>query len=84
MLFSRAVRRLSAFGALALGVLTAAAQTAQPDITGKDFRYDDATKNVTVTGDARLVYPGLVLTADEINFNSATRTASARGNVVLT
>lgn len=85
MLSARAVRHLSALGAACvLCALTAPAQTAQPDLTGKDFRYDDATKNITVTGDARLAYPGVVLTADEISFNSTTRTASARGHLILT
>lgn len=85
MPLARVVRRFSALGATwMLCALTAPAQTGQPDLTGKDFRYDDATKNVTVTGDARLAYPGVVLTADEISFNSATRTAAARGHVILT
>jgi LPS-assembly protein len=84
MLFPRAARRLTVLGVLVLCVLKVSAQTAQPDLTGKDFRYDDATQTVTLTGDARLLYPGIVLTADEISFNSATRTASARGNLVLT
>ncbi|HEY8995515.1 MAG TPA: OstA-like protein, partial [Lacunisphaera sp.] len=85
MLLARAVRRLSALGAaLLLCALTAPAQVGQPDLTGKDFHYDDATKSVTVTGNARLVYPGVVLTADEISYNSATRTATARGHLILT
>ena len=85
MLFARVFRHLFALGAvLALTVAGARAQSGQPDLTGKDFRYDDATKDAIVTGDARLTLGGMVLTADEIRFNAATQTATARGNLVLT
>lgn len=85
MLSARAYRLFFALSAaLAWGALTAPAQSGQPDLTGKDFRYSDATKSVTVTGDARLAYPGVVLTADTISYNSATRSASAQGHVILT
>lgn len=85
MLFVRVVRLLSASLALVvLGVASGRAQGMTPDLTGRDFRYDDTTKQAVVTGDARLVYRDLVLTADEIRFNSATDTATARGNLVIT
>ncbi len=84
MLFARAARRLSVLGAV-LGLGAAAlAQSGLPDLTGKNFVYDDATKEAVVTGDARLVYGDSVLTADEIRFNSTKQVASARGHIVIT
>lgn len=85
MLFARVARRFAGCAfALVLGALVAAAQTPRPDLTGRDFRYDDATKQAVVTGDARLVYGDIVVTADEIRFNSATEVAEARGHLVIT
>ncbi len=89
MPFARAFRHLLVLG-FALG-LTAAAALAQPlpagatpDLTGRNFSYDDGTKEAVVTGDARLVYGDAVLTADEIRFNSAKQTASAKGHIIIT
>ena len=89
MPFARASRRFFALGAaLVLAVAGAFAQPAQagatPDLTGKSFVYDDATKDAVVTGDARLAYGDSVLTADEIRFNSSKQIASARGHIVIT
>jgi LPS-assembly protein len=84
MSLARVFRSLPALGfMLALSVALVRAQSGQPDLTGKDFRYDDATKDAVVTGDARLVMGGMVLTADEIRFNAATQIVSARGHLVL-
>jgi LPS-assembly protein len=83
MPFLRVIRRLSILGAGLL--LTAAlAQSGQPDLTGRDFRYDDATKEAVVTGDARLTLGDIVLTADEIRYHAATQTAVAHGHLVIT
>ncbi len=85
MLPVRAVRPFAALAAaLFLSALAVRAQTAQPDLTGKNMTADMETKEAVVTGDARLVAGPLVLTADEIRYNAATRTASARGNLVIT
>lgn len=84
MPFARAPRHLLALGAaLVLSVAVARAQSHQPDLTGKDFRYDDTTKEAVITGDARLIIGELIITADEIRYNSATQIATARGHLVL-
>ena len=93
MLFARVLRCLAVLGAtLAFLGTVASAQTGQqigqtgeaPDLQGDNSVYDDATKQVTVTGNARLVYSNIYLTADEIRFNFATHEAGARGHVVIT
>jgi len=92
MLFVRVLRHLSALGAalVFLGI-AASAQVEQlvqpgatPDLRGDNSRYDDATKQVVVTGHAQLTYGTIFLTADEIRFNFATQEAGARGNVNIT
>jgi LPS-assembly protein len=83
MSFVRVIRRCAALGAL-LSAAAAFAQSVQPDLKGRDMTYNDATKESVVTGDARLVVGDLLLTADEIRFNFGSRTATARGNLVLT
>lgn len=84
MPFARVLRRLLASGtALLLGAV-AFAQSGQPDLTGRTFHYDDATKEAVVTGDARLTLGGILLTADEIRYHAATQTAAARGHLVIT
>ncbi|HWA27225.1 MAG TPA: LPS assembly protein LptD [Lacunisphaera sp.] len=59
-------------------------QTVQPVVTGQNSVYDDATKEMVVTGDARMVLGSTVLTADEIRFNAATQVATAHGHLVIT
>jgi LPS-assembly protein len=86
MLFVRNCRRLSAL-ALACGLLAGIAHAQaglQPQVTGKKFSYVDATKETVVTGDARLTYGEILLTADEIHYNAATGTATAIGHFNLT
>ena len=82
------VRVLRPFVALGLAFALAAgvgrAQSGQPDLTGKVFGYDDATKEAIITGDARLTLGDLVLTADEIRYNSATQIVAARGHLIIT
>ncbi len=85
MPFARVPRPLLALGcALALCVTLVHAQSGQPELTGKNSLYDDATKDVIVTGDARLALGAMVLTADEIRFNAAAQTATARGHLIIT
>ena len=84
MPFARVSRQILALAlALALSAATRA-QSGQPDLTGKDFRYDDTTKDAIVTGDARLGLGEMVLTADEIRFNAGTQTATAHGHLIIT
>ena len=45
---------------------------------------DLATKEFVFPGDARLTYGDLLLTADEIRYNQETKTAAARGHVIVT
>lgn len=81
----RAVRRLILLGAaLILGAVIASGQAPQPVLDGENFTLDTATKEAVFTGNARLTYPGVLLTADEIRFNSGTHLATARGDLVLT
>ena len=90
MLFVRVLRLLTVLCAtLVLPGVVAYAQVdptagEAPDLRGDNSRYDDATKEVVVTGNARLSARDIYLTADEIRFNFATREAGARGNVVIT
>ena len=88
MLFARVARRFSTLGAVlglaAVGAFAQFAPGGAPDLTGKNFVYDDTTKEAVVTGDARLAYGDAVLTADEIRFNSTKQTAGARGHIVIT
>ena len=90
MSFARVLRHLSVLGAILLACLGAVASTpvAQPgeapDLQGDNSTYDDATKQIVVTGNARLIYGTIYLTADEIRYSFATREAGARGNVNIT
>ena len=63
------------------------AQTAavEPTLTCRGVStFDLETKEFIFPGDARLTYGNLLLTADEIRFNDQTKTATARGHVILT
>lgn len=85
MLFARVLRHFSALGAvLALTAAVARAQSGQPELTGGNSVYNDATRDVIVTGNARLVLGAMVLTADEIRYNAASETATARGHLIIT
>ncbi len=85
MPFARAARPILALGfAAALCVGPLHAQSGQPVLTGQNSVYDDATKNVIITGDARLTLGEMVLTADEIRFNATTETAVAKGHLIIT
>ncbi|MEJ1971236.1 MAG: hypothetical protein WDM96_01525 [Lacunisphaera sp.] len=92
MLFVRVLRRLACLGAtlvltgtVAFGQLDKLAQPgATPDLRGDDSRFDDATKQVVVSGHARLAYGNLLLTADEIRYSFTSHEAGARGNLVIT
>ena len=83
MSFARVLRLLALGAALALPAAAARAQTASLEATGRTSHYDDATKETVVTGNARLAYRDVVLTADEIRYNAATNLANAAGNFVL-
>ncbi len=80
------VRRFFAFTGTVMSLLgpLGHAQTNQPVVDGKKFNYDDASKETVVTGNARLTYGDLLLTADEIRYSAATSLATAKGNFVLT
>jgi LPS-assembly protein len=80
------VRRPFALAGAALALLgpMGHAQVAPPEVTGKNFNYNDTTKESVVTGNARLTYGEVLLTADEIRYNAATSLAAASGNFVLT
>lgn len=83
MPFARAFRLLALGASLSLLAAPGRAQTATPEATGKSFHYDDVTKESIFTGNARLVYQDVVLTADDIRYNAATSLATASGNFVL-
>ena len=85
MSFARVTRPILVLGfaaTLCVGVLRA--QSGQPQLTGTSSVYDDATKDMVITGDARLALGDMVITADEIRFNTATQTAAARGHLIIT
>ena len=85
-MFLARVRRLSVLAGAALGLLAplSHAQTGQPVVDGRKFDYNDTTKETIVTGDARLTYGDILLTAGEIRYSAATNLATATGNFVLT
>ncbi len=85
MPFVRLGRRFSVLGAaLCLLAAAARAQSTAPVVDGKTITYDDATKETVLTGDARMTYGEILLTADEIRYSTATSTAVATGHFNLT
>lgn len=86
-MFRRLVRPAALAAAILLVAGVLAAQTpppATPTITGRDSVYDAASGQLVVTGNARVDYGEVVLTADEIRYHRETNTVLARGNFVLT
>jgi len=68
-----------------LSLATAVAQTQNMrGFNAASVATDPQTGDMVGTGNARLEYEGLLLTADEIRFNSNDQVATARGHVVLT
>ncbi len=84
-MLSARIRRL--FGLVLTGLFllaaSAPAQTA-PVATGQKFSYDDKTGESVFVGGAKLVYGDLILTADEIRYNTTENSAAATGHFVLT
>lgn len=71
--------------ALSLGLLAGSVVAQEkPEASGQKFYYDDPTKESVFVGGARLVYGDLLLTADEIRYNSTTSLTTASGHFVLT
>jgi LPS-assembly protein len=85
MPFVRLCRHLAALGAAAclLGPL-AFGEDAAPVVTGAKSSYNATSQEAVVTGNARLTYGDILLTADEIRYNAATNTAVATGHFQLT
>jgi LPS-assembly protein len=83
MPFARGLRLLALGASFALLVAPARAQTAMFEATGKTSATDLTTGETVLTGNARLAYGDVVLTADDIRYNPATRLATATGNFVL-
>ncbi len=83
---SARLRRLFFLGLTSLSLLAtmARAQSAAPVATGNKFYYDDKTKESVFSGSAKLVYGDLIITADEIRYNTTENSASATGQFVLT
>src|SRR5579863_6557281 len=54
------------------------------NITADGMTTDYATGDSVLTGNAQLVDPGLLLTADKLIFHNRTQVAEASGHVVLT
>lgn len=81
---ARPVRLLLACLALLLAVsLRAQNGSITPTATGRETFYDDKSKELVLRGDARLAYGELVLASDEIRYDAASRTVTARGHFVL-
>lgn len=81
---ARALRLFIALCTVSCLLAAARAESLQPRITSDHFESDYATKESVFTGHARLVYGDVLLTADEIRYNSAAGVATARGHFVLT
>lgn len=72
---------------LLLAVPLARAQVpaaAGSDLSGRTVAYDEQTKEVVITGDARFVDGNLLIEADEIRYHAATGIAVASGHVRYT
>ncbi len=70
---------------LCLALASAAARAAgAPELSAAESYTDTATGDQVFTGNARLDYDGALLTGDEIRYNVAKQTATARGHVNLT
>jgi len=54
------------------------------DLSGRTVAYDETTKEVVLTGDARFVDGNLLIEADEIRYHAGTGVAIATGNVRYT
>lgn len=78
------IRRYAPLTALLFAAITAlsAADAPQPALSAQNTRL--TAEESVFTGEARLVYEGVVLAADEIVYRPGERLAIARGNVVLT
>ena len=85
-MFCRFVSSAALLAALLLAPHASLAQSAPatPTVTGEQSVYDDASGELVVTGDAKLLYGDVVLTADEIRYHRASNSVTARGDFVLT
>jgi len=83
MPFARVLRLLVLGAALPLLAASALGQTTTIEATGKTSATDLTTGETVITGNARLAYGEVVLTADEIRYSDATKLATASGNFVL-
>lgn len=61
-----------------------AADPIAPTVTADLATYDGRTKENILTGNARIVYGNILLTADELRYNTTTNIVTAKGNFVLT
>ncbi len=75
-------RRIALLLALAALPALAADPAGRADLSGSHVEY--VNDESIVTGGARLIDAGMLLTADEIRYNNKTNIAVASGNVVLT
>jgi LPS-assembly protein len=80
--FRSLIRRIALSIALAAALAPAVRAENQADISADSIENNNAGE-VIFRGEARLVDPGLVLTADEIRYNQKTHTATATGKVVM-
>ncbi|HEY0944897.1 MAG TPA: LPS assembly protein LptD [Opitutaceae bacterium] len=80
------IRRLSLVLTATLCSLCASAQSLPSglNLTARHSHFDLNTGETVTSGDARLAHGSALLQADEIRYNTRTKTAIARGNVVLT
>lgn len=62
---------------------TPGADEPKPELTAATSEFDLASGDFVATGDARITYQGILLTADEIRLNPRTYRATAKGNVVI-
>lgn len=72
---------------LLLALPLARAQAPVPagsDLSGRTVAYDEQTREIVLTGDARFVDGELLIEADEIRYNAATGIAVASGHVRYT
>lgn len=84
MIFARLRPLLLALALASAAVSGRAAQPIVPTISGDNATFDLKTGENVLQGNARITYGDILLTAEELRYQTATNVVTARGNFVLT